>query len=1043
MANNPVAANLLMFVVVVGGLIGLSRVKQEIFPEFDMDMVKVAVSYPGASPSEVEQGIVLAVEEAVRGLDGVKYVHSIASEGNASVVVELLLDADVNQVLADVKSAVDQITSFPGDSEEPSVSLVSRRQAVISLIVSGQQELSVLHALGERVRNDLLSFDDITQVELGGVPPMEISVEIRRQDLEKYGLILEDVARQIEMSSLELPGGGIDTQAGEILLRLADRKISGAELGDIVIRSTGDGAMVRLADIATIDDGYADTDQAACLNGEPAIRVTAYRIGDERPLTISDLVREYAAEMAQDLPDTVHLTVWDDESEKLNERIDLLLDNGAIGFVLVVLVLALFLRLRLAIWVALGIPVSFLGAFFLMPGMDQSINMLSLFALILTLGMVVDDAIVVGENAHSKMQGGMGALEASIAGAREMAVPVAFAVLTTMAAFMPLFFIPGTMGKVFRLFPILVTTILAFSLLESFFVLPAHLAHPSVWGTRLFAWSDRFSLSTARALESFSRKVYRPTLEWVLSRRYLSLSIAWAFFFLSVGVVSSGLVPFNFFPSLEGDVVTVSARLPYGVALQRTLDVQQQLEESLDKAIEESGGMGIVRGIYTRLGEGVVKRFNPMEVGSHVVSIEVQLVPSAEREVSAESFSASWAGHTPQMIGVEALTFNSAVGPGAGSAVDVQLSHSDPAVLAPASRQLSDVLHSYSDLRNIENEYASGKTQLDFHLLPRATSLGLTSDDIARQLRAAFYGVEAYREQRGRNEIKIMVRLPEEQRASEYDLDSFLVRTAGGDFVPLHEVARYERSRAPTSIIREDGKRIVHVSAELKAGVPSPRNVLESLQTEVFPEIENNYAGLGIELVGQQREQQDTFDNLAGSYLVAIFAIFALIAIPFRSYLQPLIVMSVIPFGFVGALLGHILMGYDLSLVSFMGMVALSGVVVNDSLVLVHATNGLRARGQETEAAVISGGMLRLRAILLTSITTFLGLAPMIMETSIQARFLVPMAISLGFGVLFATIIVLLLVPALYMALEDLKSLFHTRILGRGSANTLQSGQGP
>jgi multidrug efflux pump subunit AcrB len=1026
MARNPVAANLLMFVILAGGALGLASVKQEVFPEFDLDVVRITVPYPGASPAEVEQGIILAVEEAVRGIDGVKHVNSVAAEGAGTVAVELLVGADPDKTVADIKSEVDRIRTFPEEAEDPTVALVSRKRVVIRVVISGDQELATLHGLAEQFRNKLLDDPAITQVDVFGVRDLEVSIEIPRQTLESYGLSLDDVARQVTASSIELPGGGLETRGGELLVRVSDRKTSATEFEDIVLKGTRGGAEVRLGDIATVQDGYADTDQGTWWDGKPAVEIVAYRVGKETPTAVADATRSVMQDFAATLPATIGMAVAEDDSEMLRGRIDLLMNNAKWGGLLVILILAMFLEIRLAGWVALGIPTSFMGAFLLMGFLGLSVNMITLFAFIITLGMVVDDAIIVGENAHQRQQDGQDPLEAAIAGAREMVVPVGFAILSSIVAFSPLFFVPGTMGKIFRMIPAIVCLVLAFSWIESFFVLPAHLSHGSPKTGGIIDHIDRVQGRIARALQWHIDRVYKPILEATLRRRYAALAIATALFILTIGAVAAGYVPFNFFPKLEGNNVVATVRMPYGAPVELTQRVQQELEAAANRALAELGAPEIRRGMLSRLAEGPMAGGpggGTSEKGSHLAAVELKLVPSEERTLTSAQVADAWRKQVPPLAGVEALTISGASGPGSGAAVDVQLTHPDTAVLAAASEELTETLRSYDELTNVSNSYSSGKPQLDFQLLPQARSLGLTSAEIARQLRSAFYGAEALREQRGRNEVKVMVRLPEAQRRSEFDLEEFLVRTPRGGDVPLSYVASFERGRAPTSIPREDGRRTIDVEGELAGGVASPQKVLENLTTDVLPDMMRRYDGLSWSLVGSQRAQADSMASLKANFALAMFIIFGLIAVPFRSYIQPIIVMVAIPFGIVGAVWGHVVMGYSMSIISMMGIVALSGVAVNDSLVLVDATNKFRAEGSSAWDAIILGGTRRFRPILLTSLTTFFGLAPMILETSVQARFLIPMAISLGFGVLFATFIALLIVPALYLIVEDVRML--------------------
>ncbi|MBN2342691.1 MAG: efflux RND transporter permease subunit [Deltaproteobacteria bacterium] len=1026
MAHNSVAANLLMVVIILGGIIGVVKSKQEVFPEFSLDTIQVQVPYPGASPEETEQGIVLAIEEAVRGLDGVKRVTSTAAEGSGMVTVELLSGENPDAVLADVKNAVDRITSFPEEAERPLVKLLAPKARVISLVIAADRDLKELHEVAEMARNDLLGYPEITQVEIEGVPSLEVSIEIPQETLESYGLTLEQVAAAVKAASVELPGGSVKTSAGEVLVRVTDRKRSGHEFEDVILRSSLSGSKVRLGDIAKIRDGFVETDMASFFNGKRAVRVTAYRVGDETPTEISDVVHKYKEVVQKKLPDGFELVLWQDDSELLTGRIELLNKNAAYGGALVVLLLALILRLRLALWVSVGIPISFFGAFFLMPGFDASINMITLFAFIVTLGMVVDDAIVVGENIFHKMQQGVPKLQAAVEGAREMAMPITFSILTTMVTFAPMLFVPGIMGKIFYLIPLVVILVLGFSLFESFFILPAHLAHSTGKdGEKRTGFFSRMQAHISDGLDWFIQNAYRRLLERTVKYRFVTVAIGISVLLVSVGLVAGGFVPFKFFPQLEGDLVTVTAELPYGTPVAETIKVQKILEECAYEAIDKHGGKKILRGMFTNLGSGATVSRGPHagsggSGGSHLVTIELNLVPSDDRSVGSERIRADWEALLPQMAGLKSLTFKSQAGPSAGAAVDVKLISDDVTVLQTASNTLADELRGFSELVDIETSYSEGKKQVDYKLLPKARSLGLTSFEIARQIRSAFYGTEALREQRGRNELKVMVRYPESERRSEFNIENMLIRTAEGGQVPLEYVAQANRNMAPTSIQREDGKRVVNVSAELAAGVSTPDKVLKSLTNEILPELLKQYPGLTYEMAGEQREQKEAFAALGANFLIALAVMFALIAIPFRSYVQPLIIMVAIPFGFVGAIFGHLVMGYNLSFISILGIVALAGVVVNDSLVLIDAANNKRREGDTALGAILYGGTRRFRPILLTSLTTFLGLAPMIAESSLQARFLIPMAISLGFGVLFSTVITLLLVPALYMLIDDI-----------------------
>ena len=1017
------AANLFMVLILVGGAIGALRTKQEVFPDFELDVITITVPYPGASPAEVEQGIILATEEAVRGLDGTKRITSYARENSGTVNISLLLGTDGEKMLSDVKNAIDRITSYPEDIERPTISLLSGRRSVISIVLSGDLAPETLHRLAERVRGDIIDTEQVTLVEVEGVRPLEVSVEISRENLQSYALDLQSVARQIRAASIELPGGGIDTDTGEYLLRVADRRLRGADFAQIPIKGTAEGFTIPLGEIATINDGYADNKQESFFNAKPAARVVAYRVGDETPTSVATVVKEVANSLREEFPPSVRIDTLKDSSEILEGRIDLLIRNATTGLLLVLIILAIFLDLSLAGWVALGIPISFMGAFLIMAGAGISINMVTLFAFIVTLGMVVDDAIIIGENIQLQRQEGLPPLKAAIVGAQQMAKPVSFSILTTMAAFSPLFFVPGFMGKIFSFIPSIVVSVLLFSLLESFFILPAHLSHVSIKKTppRLLRPLYRFNQAASHRLAHFTTHTYQRVLRQVIEYRYFAVACSLSLLILSLGTVASGIVSFNFFPKLPGNEITATARLPYGVPLERTKEVQQILEQSWRKTVEDLDAHDAVRGVFTTLGKTQSHR-GQSETGSHVTTIEVNLTPSENRDLSTAELSEAWRLNTPPLPGLEALTFNSSTGPGAGAAVNVQLTHRDTGVLAAASEEVATALRTYPQLKNVEHTFSAGKPQLDFQLSPVASPMGLTSSSVARQLRGAFFGAEALREQRGRDELKVKVRLPESQRRSEKDLEQFPIRTPNGDWVPLSSIAQFGRGQAPTTIRRENGKRIVTVQAELASGTRSPREVLQSLRGELFPKLKQQYPKLEVEFTGSQRDQSESLQSLGPNYLIAMLLIFALLAIPFGSYLQPLIIMMAIPFGIVGAIAGHVLMGFNLSIISMFGVIALSGVVVNDSLVLIDATNQARARGLNSLEAIVWGGMRRFRPILLTSLTTFFGLAPMILETSVQARFLIPMAISLGFGILFATFIILLIIPSLYIIVEDVRS---------------------
>lgn len=1055
MARNRVAANLVMLVLVVGGLFTLPNIKQEVFPEFSLDMVLVNVAYPGASPSEVEEGVILAIEEAVRDVEGIKEVTATASEGSATVAVELLLGVDSSRALADIKSAVDRVTSFPEDIERPVISLALNRKEVLSVVVHGDKSEKDLRKVAENVRDELLALEEVNVAELYGARPYEISVEVPREQLRRYGLTLDQIAQRIETSSVEVPGGGVKTAGGEVLVRTAARKDYGAEFASIPILARSDGSVIQLGDIADVEDGFRETDQEAFFNGNRAVMVKIFRVGDQTPITISEAVHEYLSKKRDRLPEGVDTAIWADMSEIYEDRIDLLMRNAWVGLALVMIVLGLFLEVGLAFWVTMGIPISFIGSLLFLPHFDASINMISLFAFIVTLGMVVDDAIVVGEAIYARRTKGLGLVRAAIEGVREVAVPVVFAISTTIIAFAPMLFVPGPAGKFFRLIPLVVIAVLLISLVESLLVLPAHLSHRGgltnllrnillapVWivspraARRVPAWVVRKQQSVASGVERFTENVYGPLVRRAIRNRYLTLAICIACLLGALGLVAGGRVKFTFMPKVDGDVVVADLRMPFGTSPNETRAILQHIVEAGQKTLADYGGADqYSRGLFSQLGDrGILTSGRAQGGGSpdggHVGEAAIFLVPADDRPFESRAFSEAWRENIGAIPGVESLKFNFNMGPTAGSPIDIELEHKDLEVLEAAANELAQSLEKFPGVYAIDSGFSPGKEQLDVTLKPSARALGLTESDLARQLRGSFYGVEAVRQQRGREELRVYVRLPDEQRESEYDYEALMLRTPDGGEIPLLEAVNIERGRSYTQIKRREGRRIVSVTADVNTAVGNANEVVDAVEANTLPRFLDKYGGLTYSLGGEQKEQARAMGSLGNGFVLSLIAIFGILAVVFRSYGQPLIIMTVIPFGMVGAVLGHVFLNYDLSLMSMMGIVALSGVVVNDSLILIVAVNEFRASGKTMFDALVAGGKRRFRPIVLTSLTTFFGLTPMIFETSVQARFLIPMAISLGFGVLLATFIMLLLVPSVYAIFEDIIHLFR-RLQGK------------
>ena len=1012
MASNHVTANIMMLVFLIGGLFMTTRIKQEVFPEFSLDLVTITVAYPGASPEEVESGIVLALEEAVRGVSEIKRVQATASEGMALVTVELHAGVDGQKAYQEIDQEVARIVTLPNEAEEPQVRLQSMRRLVRNLVIYGDVGEQVLRELGEEARDVLLQSPEITQVDVAGVRDMEIHIEVSQEMLRAHGLSLDGVAQTVAAAALEMPGGSVRTEGGEILLRVKERRDWAREFARLPVITTASGAIVLLADIATVSEGFEDSNVEQRFNGLPCVDVEVYRVGAQTPIGVSAEVDRVLLDVEEMLPPGVDVASTINRSENYEQRLRLLLKNAFLGLVLVLVVLGLFLNLRLAFWVTMGIPVSFLGGLLLMPAIGVTINMITMFAFIIALGIVVDDAIVAGENIYEYRRRGMGFLQAAIQGARDVAVPISFSILTNIVAFLPLAFIPGFMGKIFVSIPMVVVTVFIISWVEALFILPAHLAHGNSGAhTGLEGRINRVQQRVAAGLERFIEGRYSRFLQRAIRNRRVTVALGLVLLMLVLSYLFSGRMGMILMPKVEADRAVVTAVLPYGVPLERAREVRGLLEEAAGRVIDEHGG--------EKLSEGIKGRVN-----ENMIEVTVYLTDPDERPMNTFRFTGLWREETGQIPGLEMLRFEAdRGGPGAGAALTVELSHRDIETLNRASSDLAGRLAEFTYTKDIDDGYSPGKEQMDFRIRPEGQAVGLTASAVARQVRSSFYGAQALRQQRGRNEVKVLVRLPKEARSQEADVENLLLRTPAGAWVPLMRVADVERGRAYTSISRRDGRRTVQVTSGVEP-FDQTSVVQAGLEASVLPSLVEDYPGLSYSFEGFQADIKESMSALIGGFVLAMIISYALLAIPFRSYAQPLVVMMAIPFGIVGAVLGHLLMGYSMSIISLMGIIALSGVVVNDSLILITYANTLRGEGLSAEEAIHKAGIRRFRPILLTTMTTYGGLAPMIFETSRQARFMIPMAVSLGYGIVFATLITLVLVPSLYLLVEDAQSAF-------------------
>lgn len=1049
-SKNHVAANFVMLMVMLAGFSTWFKLRKEVFPNIALDAVLIQVPFPNATPEEVEDGIILPIEDAIADVDGIKRVTATAMESMGAVTVEVENGYDVREVMGDLKTKVDAIANFPEKAEKPTLEEARLDIQVMSVAVSADVDEKTLREIGGIVRDGLLDYKPpapgkdfaggkeslmrmlrgtpkITKATLTAVRPYEISIEVSEDTLRRHGLNLQQVADAVRRTSLDLPGGSIRTSAGEVVVRAKGKRYTARDFQDVVVLTKPDGSELLLRDIATVVDGFEDVDISSRFDGRRTVLVNVYRTGEQDTLLIADAVRDYIENVAPgQLPEGVELELWNDASQLLDARLNLLVRNGATGLLLVFIVLALFLRPSLAFLVALGIPASFAGGIWLMPDLGISINMISLFAFILVLGIVVDDAIVVGENVYSRIQRGEHPREASWRGTHEVGTVVIFGVLTTIAAFTPMLGLSGVSGKIWPNIPLVVIPTLLFSLLQSKFVLPAHLAllkpHSADPGANIVF---RIQRKVAAALEYFIEHYYRPVLMRCLRHRYIVWSVFIALLLLVFGLVAGKWVPFEFMPKVEGDVVTAKLELPVGVPFATTEKEIQRIEraaQAVGARHRDIHGKPVsvhvlatagTQPFQTGFGAGRVP------LGSNIGEVTVQLSPAAERSLSADEFITEWRKEIGVIPGVVELSFRQETGAG-GNAIDIEISGRDLAMLENASRHITGQLAGYTGVKDIATNNRRGKRELVFEeVTPTGKTLGFSLQAVAGQIRQSFYGEEVQRIQRGRDEVKVMVRYPAAERRSVENLEDVRLRTARGDEVPLKEVAQARPARGPATIHRVDRKRSIKISADVDRARANANEIVEKFNREVLDSLSVDFPGVTWDYLGEQKDQKDSVSEMGGKFVFALLGIYVLLAIPLRSYVQPLIVMTVIPFGIVGAVIGHILMGMDLSIMSMCGIIALAGVVVNDSLVLVEYVNRHRASEKSLIHAVWHAGAARFRPILLTSLTTFAGLMPMLLETDMQARFLIPMAVSLGFGILFATTITLILVPSVYMMLED------------------------
>ncbi|TDR23525.1 efflux RND transporter permease subunit [Marinicella litoralis] len=1019
-ASNSVASNLLMVCLIIGGLYSAWTLKKEMFPATSINQVQITMAYPGAAPDEVEKGICVKIEDAVTGLEGIDKTTCLANEGFARANLEIGSNYDVKNVMAEIKNRVDGINSFPEQSEKPIISEIVIQQPVLFLSVYGNVPESDLLQATRDVRDDIIDLPDVSMATLVGSRDYEIAIEITENTLRQYQLTFDEISRALRAASIDLPGGSIKTDRGDVLLRSVGQSYTGKEFAATVIRTNPDGSRLKLSDIATIKDGFVETADIGTFDGKPAISIRVNAVENESVLIISDQVNAYVSQIQDKMPANMSVATWSDTSHYVRGRLDMMERNMLQGAVLVLLTLTLFLRLKVAFWVMLGLPVAFLGAFMFLPLTGVSINMLSMFGFILVLGIVVDDAIVIGESAYSEIQHNGHSLKNVVVGAQKVATPATFGVLTTIAAFAPMLFVGTLFGSFFEAIGWVVILCLLFSLVESKLILPAHLAHMKSddIGTQNPGPLLRLQRKVNHGLEYVIKHHYKPIIGKAINRPGLTLTAFVAVFVLSIGLISNGLVRFVMMPDFVADFVQADFAMAQGTPQDKTMEVLDHIENSLvklDRDISQEVGKESGAVFTHRLS------FIDSQISGKVI---VELVKDEHSVIDGKEMLRRWTEYIGDIPGATHIGTMSLTGPGQGPDVSLKLVGNDTEELRLAAEILAGKIAEFEGVSDVRNSLEAGKDEIEFSIKPVGRSLGLSQSDIGRQIRQAYYGEEIQRLQRGNDEIKVMLRYDRETRESLKSLDDLRIRTQQGDELPLNTVAEVTLGKAANSIERVNRKRAARITAAVDKSIADPQAIVGQIMPSNGGPIVPEYPDVKFDLDGTSKEMTDLINNLAIGMLSAIMLIYVLLAIPLKSYLQPIIIMMVIPFGITGAIVGHLLLGMTFSMMSIFGVIALTGVVVNDSLVMVDYINKERSHGVDIITAVKHAGSKRFRAILLTSLTTFFGLLPIMFEQSLQAKVIIPMAVSLAFGILFATVITLILIPALYALLERMKYRF-------------------
>ncbi len=1022
--GNHVAANILMLFFIAGGLFSALNMRTEILPAIDPGLIQVTVPFPGATPDEVADSITQRVEEAIIGLEGVERISSIASEGLGLVNVEIQDFADADQVYNDVETVVNSLTSFPPeDAERPAISRIRVTPEVMTLAVFGDAGETALRFWTDTIEDGLQDLDGVSLTTVRGIRDYEVSIEVAEETLRKHRLSLEEIGDAVGGFSSDIAAGNIGSRQGDFLLRVEERRYVREDFESIPIRTLEDGSTLLLGDVAEVLDQLEDTNVVSLYNGKPAAFIDIERSESQDTLAVAREIRSYLESLS--LPAGLRVEVSSDQTTILKDRISLMARNAIVGFVLVFLLLVVFFDLKLAVWTSAAIPISFLGGLMVIHFLGYSINMISLFALIVVLGIVVDDGVVTGESIFAEQEKAKGDPGAALRGVRAVIAPVTIGVLTTMCAFAPLIFSTGTIGQIIGVVPVVVIPILLVSLLEAYFILPSHLANPTRWSRGILSDLRR---RASGLLERFVEKRLLPLSSFCLRWRYATIAAFLAIGILSVGLVQGGIVRFIFFPQVESDTIRIQLAMPVGSPFESTRRTVSEIEAAVEevRAIvdadreDSSSIVSVSATLGSRRQPGTLPGEGGQDSGDHLADLTIQLTPSDFRDYSANEIVALIRERTDEIPGIHELTFQSSL-VGAEADIEFELYHARTDLLIAAAAALREELAAIEGTFNVSTSFEEGKAELLYRLKPEGVAAGLTPRDLGRQLRSAYFGLEVDRIQRGPSEVIVYVRYPKEDRERLSSLEETRIRLPRGEEVALSTVAEPIVRSGPTTIESVDGRRIIRLSADADPNTTTPNEIIRRLEATSLPELQQEYPGLRYTFSGETKEQEEDLNSLFSNMMIALLLIYVLLGSQLRSYLQPLIIMAAIPFGFAGAIIGHFLLGYDLTFISLFGVVALAGVVVNDSVVLLDYLNQRLDEGHSlTESARLAVAR-RFRPILLTTLSTCLGLLPILTETSIQARFLIPMVVSLSMGILFATPIILFLVPCLTLVVDDAK----------------------